>query len=125
MATLEQFFSSTLRLVRREASTCESLRPLYLILYRTYFNYAHQLCLLYSPRLFLVEPFAMPTDLCSGAQSGSITGTVEDVNGGLFPGATGRIDGPAPSDHRLSITHKLSAEYQAELDFRSSCPHTR
>jgi hypothetical protein len=33
-------------------------------------------------------------------QSGSITGTVEDIDGGLVPGATVSIDGPAPSDHR-------------------------
>jgi hypothetical protein len=33
-------------------------------------------------------------------QAGSITGTVEDVDGGLIPGATVSVDGPAPSDHR-------------------------
>ena len=33
-------------------------------------------------------------------QSGTVTGTVEDVAGELVPGATVSIDGPAPSDHR-------------------------
>ena len=36
-------------------------------------------------------------------QPGSITGTVEDVDGGLVPGATVSVDGPAPRDHR-SVT---------------------
>jgi hypothetical protein len=42
----------------------------------------------------------------SKPQSGSITGTVEDVNGGLLPGATVSIDGPAPSDHRTVTTNE-------------------
>ncbi|HWZ49849.1 MAG TPA: hypothetical protein VNW54_00130, partial [Granulicella sp.] len=33
-------------------------------------------------------------------QSGTVTGTVEDVDGEVVPGATVSVDGPAPSDHR-------------------------
>jgi hypothetical protein len=36
-------------------------------------------------------------------QTGTITGTVEGVDGGIIPGATVSVDGPAPSDHR-SVT---------------------
>src|SRR5438270_13655605 len=32
-------------------------------------------------------------------QTGTVTGTVEDVDGGVVPGATVTSDGPAPGDH--------------------------
>jgi Carboxypeptidase regulatory-like domain len=51
-------------------------------------------------------------------QSGTITGTVEGVDGGIIPGATVRIDGPAPSDHR-TVTANQSGFFTLN-DLRSA-----
>jgi hypothetical protein len=39
-------------------------------------------------------------------QSGTIEGTVLDVNGGTVPGASATLQGPAPEDHRTAVANQ-------------------
>jgi Carboxypeptidase regulatory-like domain len=58
--------------------------------------------------LACLSPIHLPGQLISAPepQSGSITGNVEDVAGGVVPGATVSIHGPAPSDRRTVTTNE-------------------
>jgi len=62
----------------------------------------HGICLL----LLCVVPIKLSAQMISAPspQTGTITGTVEDLNGGLIPGATVAIEEISPDDHRRVST---------------------